>query len=510
MKATIRYDKDFVIGRAEERMAGSFVEHLNRCVYDGIYELGHPKADALGFREDVKELIRRTGIRALRYPGGNFASAYHWKDGIGPREARPRRFDPAWRRIETNQVGIDEFARYAKEVHAEMLLTVNLGTGTPQEAAELVEYCNLPGGTEYSDLRRKNGAEAPHDVRLWYLGNEMDGPWQMGQMSAHEYAVKCRETAKMMKAVSPEIELVACGSCSNEIGHRTYGIWDRIVLEEVYEQVDYLSLHRYYGYDIRQEFIYPRPETRQDGPWMPVDLEEMITTILGVIDSTKGLLHSRHQVHLCFDELSMLPRHITHDSGAVYDAFTQYAAVIYGALLCVLLNHADRIKVHCQSLIVNENGLFSTLPMGGVIEQCIAYPYRHLAECVGGTVLRPCADYPRIRTEHYGDAPCAASACVYMQERGEVRVLVSNLSLDEPLELELQLTGFERAHLLEHVELYHEDPEAMNTHVTPDAVRPVSRSQSLSQPIRLRPHSWNLLRITVKGEMENETGRTCQ
>lgn len=478
-------------------MAGSFAEHLNRCVYQGLYEPAHPAADEWGFREDVKEWIRRSGMTAIRYPGGNFVSAYHWKDGVGPREKRPVRFDPAWRTTETNQVGIDEFARLTRQTGTEMLLSVNLGTGTPQEAAELVEYCNLPGGTYYSDLRRQNGTEQPHDVRLWYVGNEMDGPWQIGQLNAQDYAKKCRETAKMMKAVDPTIQLAACGSCTNEAGHASYGIWDRIVLQEVYELIDYLSIHRYYGYEIQQDFLYPRPETRRDIPGMPQDLEGMITTLLGVIDSTKGILRSRHQVNLCVDELSMLPKHITHPSGAVYDAFSQYDAAVYGALLCTLINHADRIKVHCQSLIVNENGLFATIPMGEVIPQSILYPFMDLAGCVGAEALRASGEWPKIATDHFGHAPCGVSACVYHKEKGEVQVLAANLSPDESVALDLQLAGFETVQPLEHIELFCKDADAMNTHLTPDAVKPVRRELSLHTPVNLHPHSWNVLRLKV-------------
>ena len=498
MKAKIRYDRHFEIGRVDRRMAGSFVEHLNRCVYGGIYEPGHPTVDSAGFRGDVKKMIRDAGVSLLRYPGGNFVSSYDWKDGIGPVSERPVKYDLAWGCAETNQVGTDEFARYAGELGAELMMGVNMGTGTPKEAAELVEYCNVDRGTFYSDLRRQNGSEQPYRVRLWCIGNEMDGSWQMGQMNARDYAVKYREAAKMMRSVDPEITLIACGSCSNEPGHRSFGVWDRTVLEENYEWIDYLSLHRYYGYDVEQDLPYLHIETLRDGPWMAKDLEEMICTVSAAIDYVKGIHHSKHQVFIAFDELSILPHRVRHSSGIVCDRFSQYDAVLYGGLLCTLLNHADRVRINCQALLVNENGMILTFPMTGAIPQTILYPFRDIAGCTGGTVLVQSGKWPEIETEHFGSVPCAAASCVYQKETGELKVLVANQSLTEELELELSFGGFREVVPLEHVELYTDEPHDRSFERT--EVQPVVRMMESADSVTLRPHSWNVLRYAVKEE----------
>lgn len=272
-QARVIYNKDYRIGEIDRRLYSSFVEHLGRCVYQGIYQPGHPTADGNGFREDVKALVRELGVTGLRYPGGNFVSGYDWKDGVGPRENRPVRRDMAWNVLETNQVGINEFAQFAADCGAEVLLAVNLGTGTPMEAAELVEYCNEKENTCWSILRKSHGVKKPHGFRVWYLGNEMDGEWQIHMLKAEEYARKAREAAKMTRWKDPDIELAACGSCTNEAGHKTFGDWDLRVLEECYEYIDYLSLHRYFNYNPQKRLAYPMYDDVSDIPFFSAIFE---------------------------------------------------------------------------------------------------------------------------------------------------------------------------------------------------------------------------------------------
>ena len=245
MRAKLIANRNYVIGEISPRLYGSFIEHLGRAVYGGIYEPGHPEADEKGFRRDVLDLVKKLGVPIVRYPGGNFVSNYNWEDGIGDKSKRPRKLELAWNSIETNEVGIDEFQEWAKRVGSQVMMAVNLGTGTIQDAQNLVEYCNFPGGTKYSDLRRANGFEQPFNIKTWCLGNEMDGPWQIGHKTAAEYARIANEAAKVMKMVDPSIELVACGSSHS--GMPTFGEWEAEVLKECWEQVDYLSLHSYYG-----------------------------------------------------------------------------------------------------------------------------------------------------------------------------------------------------------------------------------------------------------------------
>ena len=276
-KAKMILDRDFAIGQIDKRLYGSFIEHLGRAVYGGIYEPGHPTADANGFRRDVIDLVRKLDMPIVRYPGGNFVSGFNWEDSIGPRESRPRRLDLAWGTTETNEVGLHEFVQWAKDAGTEVMYAVNLGSKGPDEARSAVEYSNHKGGTYWSDLRVKNGAKDPFGIKLWCLGNEMDGPWQMGQKTAYEYGRTANEAAKMMKWVDPSIELVACGSSSSQM--KTFGDWELQMLNECYDNVDYVSLHRYYG------------NPSNDTPGFlarSMDMDEFIKTVASICDAVGG------------------------------------------------------------------------------------------------------------------------------------------------------------------------------------------------------------------------------
>ena len=244
MQATFTANADFLVGTVDRRLFGSFVEHMGRCVYTGIYEPGHPTADDAGLRQDVLDLTRELGVTLVRYPGGNFVSGYRWEDGVGPVDERPRRLDLAWRATESNAFGLHEFMTWTSRAGVEPMMAVNLGMRGPQAAAELVEYANHPGGTQLSDLRRANGSTDPFAIKLWCLGNEMDGPWQIGAKTADEYGRLAAETAKLMRLVDPTIELVACGSSMRSMP--TFGSWEATVLDHCFDQVDYVSLHAYY------------------------------------------------------------------------------------------------------------------------------------------------------------------------------------------------------------------------------------------------------------------------
>jgi alpha-N-arabinofuranosidase len=243
-KAKMIVDKHYVISDIDERIYGSFIEHLGRAVYGGIYEPGHPESDEQGFRSDVLKVITSLRVPIIRYPGGNFVSGYNWEDGVGPKELRKKQLELAWRTVETNQVGINEFADWAKKACTEVMMAVNLGTRGIDAARNLVEYCNHPGGSYWSDLRISHGYKPPHRFKTWCLGNEMDGPWQIGHKTAEEYGRLASETGKAMKWVDPAIELVACGSSNS--GMPTFAQWEATVLDLTYHEADYLSLHTYY------------------------------------------------------------------------------------------------------------------------------------------------------------------------------------------------------------------------------------------------------------------------
>ena len=243
-KAEYLADREFKVGEVDEKVFSSFAEHLGRCIYSGLYEPGHPEADEQGFRKDTLKLVKELGVPMVRYPGGNFVSCFDWTDSIGPKEERPRRMDYAWASIETNEFGLDEFVDWAKKAEIEPMMAVNLGTDSIRSAGYLVEYCNHPSGTYWSDLRIKNGHKEPYNIKYWCLGNEMEGPWQAGHLSAEDYAKKALEAAKVMRWVDPSIKLIASGSSYEMLS--SYLDWDRTILMELYDHIDYISTHAYY------------------------------------------------------------------------------------------------------------------------------------------------------------------------------------------------------------------------------------------------------------------------
>ena len=289
--ARLVIDPHFVVGPINRRLFGSFVEHLGRCVYDGIYEPGHATADEHGYRSDVIELVRELGVSTIRYPGGNFVSGYRWEDGIGPAQDRPRRLDLAWHSTETNQVGIDEFAIWLKKVDSELMYAVNLGTRGVQEALDVLEYANIRSGTALSDQRIANGTSEPHNVRMWCLGNEMDGPWQLGHGTARDYAELASKTARAMRQVDPDLELVVCGSSSAQMP--TFGKWERVVLEETYDDIDFISCHAYY-----------EPVDEDYGSFLAsaVNMDRFIDSVVATADHVKAVRGSDKTVNISFDE----------------------------------------------------------------------------------------------------------------------------------------------------------------------------------------------------------------
>ena len=291
MRATITAHKDFTIAEIDNRLYGAFLEHLGRAIYTGIYEPGHPTADANGMRGDVIDMVKELNVPIVRYPGGNFVSAYNWEDGVGPKDQRPTRLDLAWHTSESNEVGIHEFADWADSVGTEMMLALNLGSRGLDEARSFVEYVNHPGGSYWSDLRKKNGRAEPWNVKLWALGNEMDGPWQVGHKSAAEYGHLANETAKAVRAFDKNLELVVCGSSHADMP--SYPDWEATVLDQCYENVDYISLHMYF-----------RNPEKNTANFLALNekLDRYIGTVAGVIDYVKAKKRSNKNVYISFDE----------------------------------------------------------------------------------------------------------------------------------------------------------------------------------------------------------------
>ncbi|GAE32269.1 alpha-N-arabinofuranosidase [Halalkalibacter hemicellulosilyticusJCM 9152] len=290
-KAKMVVDKEFKIAEIDSRIYGSFIEHLGRAVYGGIYEPNHQNADEHGFRKDVIDLVKDLQVPIVRYPGGNMVSAYNWEDGVGPKEQRPRRLELAWRTIEPNDVGTNEFVDWAKNVNSEVMMAINLGTRGIDAARNFIEYCNHPGGTYWSDLRKEHGYEQPHNIKTWCLGNEMDGSWQVGHKTADEYGRLAQETAKAMRLVDPTIELVACGSSNSKMP--TFPQWEATTLEHTYEQVDFISLHQYFG----------NPDDDSENYLAnALEMDHFIKTVISTCDYIKAKKRSKKQMYLSFDE----------------------------------------------------------------------------------------------------------------------------------------------------------------------------------------------------------------
>ncbi len=489
MKVKLIADRDYTIGEVSPRLFGSFIEHLGRAVYGGVYEPGHPTADDQGFRQDVLALVKELGVPIVRYPGGNFVSGYRWQDGTGPRSLRPRRQELAWNSIETNEVGIDEFQEWARRAGSEVMMAVNLGTGTAAEARDLVEYCNFPGGTALSDRRRANGFEKPFGIRTWCLGNEMDGPWQMGHRTAEEYGRIACEAAKLMKSTDPEIELIACGSSSSSMP--TFGEWETTVLNNCYDQVDYLSLHSYYGNrsDNSAEFLA-----------CSKDMDQFITDVSAICDAVRATRHAKKTMYLSFDEWNVWFHSNEQDKKVekwtvapplLEDIYTFEDALVAGCLLITLLHHCDRVKIACLAQLVNVIAPIMTETGGRAWVQTIFHPFRDASRFGRGTALNCRIDCPTYDGGVYGETPTVAAAAVMSGD--ELTVLAVNRSLTEDGELELDLRGFGTPELTEHRQLWHEDLKAVNTADEPEKVAP-----SAGDGRTLRRHSWNVLRYKLK------------
>lgn len=442
--ARITVDRDFTIGDVPRRLFGSFVEHMGRCVYTGIYEPGHPAADARGFRADVLELVRELGPTVVRYPGGNFVSGYRWEDGVGPAADRPVRIDGAWHTIETNAFGLHEFAEWAREARVEVMEAVNLGTRGVEAARSLVEYANHPGGTAWSDLRRRNGAERPFDIKLWCLGNELDGPWQIGHKTAHEYGRLAQEAAKAMRLVDPSIELVAVGSSNRQMP--TFGTWEHTVLTHAYDQVDYISMHAYY-----QEHDGDVASFLAEA----VDMDAFIDGVVSTIDAVKAAGRHRKQVDISFDEWNVWYADRYNDIEAaeiaaagwnrhpriIEDTYSVTDAVVVGTLLHSLLRHGDRVKIANQAQLVNVIAPIRSEEAGPAWRQATFWPFARMSRMARGQIMRLAVSSTQTTTKRYGDVDEVDAVATWDEEPGRLALFVANRSIDSDAAVDLDLRG---------------------------------------------------------------------
>jgi alpha-L-arabinofuranosidase len=382
--ARVYVDTRRTIAPLDRNLFGSFLEHLGRAIYGGVYDPGSKLSDANGFRKDVLDEIRQLGVPIIRYPGGNFVSGYNWLDGVGPKQNRPRTLDKAWDTIESNQFGTDDFLAWCKAAGTEPLMGLNLGTGTAEEAAALVEYCNVEKGTRWSDLRRQHGIPDPYKVQHWCLGNEMDGPWQIGHMSATEYGLKAADAARQMRDVDSSLKLIACGSSGPFM--QTYLEWDREVLEQCYDYVDGLSLHRYFGNNEGDTSRYLA---------LNLSMERQIAETVAVCDLVRGHKRSPKKLWLSFDEWNVWYRttggdavdgHRQEAPHLLEEVYNLEDALLVGGLINSLLRNADRVKLACLAQLINVIAPIMT-DANGLFQQTIYYPYSWALQFARGAVL---------------------------------------------------------------------------------------------------------------------------
>ena len=500
-KAKMLLEKDFMIGKIDKRIYGSFIEHLGRAVYNGIYEPGHPLADEQGFRKDVIEMVKELDMPIVRYPGGNFVSGYDWEDGVGPLESRKKRLELAWRSLETNEFGMNEFAAWAKKADTEIMMAVNLGTRGIAEAANLLEYCNHPGGTYYSDMRISHGYKDPYKIKTWCLGNEMDGPWQIGHKTADEYGRLALETGKVMKLIDPTIELVSCGSSSAQMP--TFPEWEAVTIEHTYEVADYISLHQYYG---------NRDDDTQNFLAQSLDMDNFIKTVISTVDYIKAKKRSKKEINLSFDEWNVWFHSNAADNdimtnnpwqkapALLEDIYTFEDALLVGCMLITFIKHADRVKMACMAQLVNVIAPIMTENNGPAWRQSIFYPFLHASVHGRGIALRPVVFSPKHDTKDFTDVPYLETTAVYNEEKNEITIFAVNRDLKEGMVVECDIRSFGKGTLIEHLVLECDDLKAVNT-VTTSPVKPHNKGKTEIDGGKVEmifnKASWNVIRIAL-------------
>ena len=504
MKANITINKDFKLSEIDDRLYGSFIEHLGRAVYGGIYEPGHSSADKEGFREDVLELVQELKVPVVRYPGGNFVSAYNWEDSVGPVKDRPACLDLAWKSKEPNEFGLNEFVSWAKKADTDVMMAINLGTRGISDARNLVEYCNHEGGSYWSDLRKKHGVEEPHNIKLWCLGNEMDGPWQVGHKTSYEYGRIANETAKALKLFDPELELVVCGSSSNQMP--TFPEWERTVLEECYENVDYISLH-----------IYLKNEENDLQTFLatPMGMDDFIDVVAKTCDYVKAKKRSKKTINLSFDEWNVW-FHSNEQDEDIYkrqpwqvgpplleDIYTFEDALVVGGMINSLIRHADRVKIGCLAQLVNVIAPIMTENDGTVWKQTIFYPFYYASVHGRGTALNITVDSPSYENKTFGSVPYIDITAVHNEKTEELTLFVINRNHESDMDLDIVISGFEKYKIIEHALMVHDDIKAVNSKDKPNEVIPTSgKGISISDGKlsgKVRKLSWNCIRLSGKG-----------
>lgn len=499
-RAKMIVDRAFKVAQVDKRIYGSFIEHLGRAVYDGIYQPGNPLSDEEGFRTDVLALVRELNVPIIRYPGGNFVSSFVWEDSVGPVDQRPKRLELAWRSLEKNEIGINEFSRWTQKADADVMMAINLGTRGIADACNLLEYCNHPGGTKYSDMRIRHGVKDPHNIKVWCLGNEMDGPWQLGHKTMYEYGRLAEETAKAMKLIDPTIELVSCGSSNREMP--TFPEWEAVTLDYAYDFVDYVSLHQYYG---------NRNGDTADFLALSDDMDDFIRSVIATCDYVKAKKRGKKNINLSFDEWNVWFHSNEADDdimknhpwqvapSLLEDVYSFEDALLVGLMLITLIKHADRVKIACLAQLVNVIAPIMTEKDGGKAwKQTIFYPFLHASKYGRGTVLLPILNSPVHDTKEHEKVTDMDSVVVWNEEEEEAVIFAVNRNVKEDIELTVDIRSLQGYQVAEHIVLENSNMKICNSAVEETVIpKTVSRSSmdGGSMTSILTKASWNVIRL---------------
>lgn len=460
----IQLHSKFQIRQVDARLFGGFLEHLGRAVYEGVYDPNSAHADEDGFRNDVMNALHRLNMTAMRYPGGNFASGYHWEDGVGHQDKRPTVHELAWQSIEPNRFGTEEYIKLCHKMGWTPMLTINMGTGTPEEARNWVEYCNAPAGTRYADMRAADGNPEPHAVRLWCLGNEMDGPWQLGHVPAEQYAIRAQQAAKMMKDVDAGIELVACGSSG--IGMTTYMDWDRQVLEYLGDFAEYVSLHRYVGNHANDTLDYLA---------LTNSIDRQIEEIDSVCRYVQAKRRSHKQTYLCFDEWNVWYKNMQMDGRGKFaphlieEVYNLEDALVVSGFLHSFICHADVVKIANLAQIVNV--IAPILTRGDeILIQSTFYPFEMFSRRREGISLKTTVVGPKYEGKTNGVVNYIDTSAIL--NGGQLHVFITNRSLDESARVQIKIADQKITTLDNAESLTGPDAKAFNSFEQPDVIKP--------------------------------------
>ena len=515
MKVKITAVGNYKIGTIDKRIYSSFLEHLGRAVYEGVYEPQHPDADENGFRQDVINLVSDLNMPAVRYPGGNFVSAFNWEDSIGPKDDRPTRLDLAWKSKETNEFGLNEFVLWCKKVKTQPIYAINLGTKGVDSARNVIEYCNHPSGSYWSDLRIKHGFKEPHNIKMWCLGNEMDGEWQVGHKTAHEYGRLAHEAAKAMRLFDKNIELVACGSSSDTMS--TFPEWEKEVLDQTYDSIDYISMHKYWSNsDIRSDDREIGKHSTTNYLSNSIGLQKYITDVESTINFIKSKKRSNKDVKISFDEyqpwyhsIKFMNEHLNSDlkdwpkaHPILEDQYNLLDCLLVGTVLNTFINNSHIIKIACMAQLVNVIPAISTVKNGISWRQSVYYPLYFASLYGRGETLQLKIDSPKYSSDIADDADYIDASAVINNKEKNLSFFIVNRSEKENVELNFDLHNLNIDKIADQQIINHENIYISNTRDNPNSIIPKKTSIVSYQNDELNadipPLSYVFVRLQLK------------